>query len=322
MPITVEEFETARPHLLSAAHRMLGSAHDAQDAVQTAWLRAMAARSSPPIENPSAWLTTVTARICLDELRARRRRNEAPLLADAVPAADLAADEAVLRAEDVSRALMVLLNQLTPPQRVAYVLHDLFSVPFDRIAHVLDGTVSGAKKHASRARQRLGGTPHAPERDGRADREIPDPEIVEAFLAAARTGDTRRMLQLLAPDSVRDAEAALLPAAPAASSSVPSTSPPRPCTSATAFRRSARSPSATGRCTSSPPAAIPSPRSSSGRPDRRSLGSRCGRHESTTVSRPLCRQQPLEPQQRDVTGPVRANEPGKIHDQQIHRVDR
>ncbi|MEV0575624.1 sigma-70 family RNA polymerase sigma factor [Streptomyces sp. NBC_01463] len=211
MPITVEEFETARPHLLSAAHRMLGSAHDAQDAVQTAWLRAMAARSSPPIENPSAWLTTVTARICLDELRARRRRNEAPLLADAVPAAELAADEAVLRTEDVSRALMVLLNQLTPPQRVAYVLHDLFSVPFDRIAHVLDGTVSGAKKHASRARQRLGGTPHAPERDGRADREIPDPEIVEAFLAAARTGDTRRMLQLLAPDSVRDADAALLP---------------------------------------------------------------------------------------------------------------
>ncbi|WP_250291542.1 sigma-70 family RNA polymerase sigma factor [Streptomyces atroolivaceus] len=206
MPITVEEFETARPHLLSAAHRMLGSAHDAQDAVQTAWLRAMTARSSPSIDNPSAWLATVTARVCLDELRARRRRNEAPLLADAIPAAELAADEAILRTEDVSRALVVLLNQLTPPQRVAYVLHDLFSVPFDQIAHVLGGTVSSAKKHASRARQRLGSGEYASERNSRLDQQI-----AEAFMTAARTGDTRRMIQLLAPDSVRDADAALLP---------------------------------------------------------------------------------------------------------------
>lgn len=206
MPITLEDFEAVRPHLLSVAHRMLGSTHDAQDAVQTAWLRAVAARPSPPVESPSAWLTTVTARVCLDELRARRRRNEAPLLAHAVPAAGLAADEAVLRAEDVSRALMVLMQQLTPPQRVAYVLHDLFSVPFDRIAHVLGGTVPSAKKHASRARQRLDGSQDASLRTGR-----PDQQVAEAFMAAARTGDTRRMLQLLAPDCVRDAEAALLP---------------------------------------------------------------------------------------------------------------
>ncbi|MEU1122502.1 sigma-70 family RNA polymerase sigma factor [Streptomyces sp. NPDC005899] len=206
MPITAEEFETARPRLLSVAHRMLGSAHDAQDAVQTAWLRAVTARSSPSIDNPSSWLTTVTARVCLDELRARRRRDEAPLLADAIPAAELAADETILRTEDVSRALMVLLNQLTPPQRVAYVLHDLFSVPFDRIAHVLGGTVSSAKKHASRARQRLGSGEYASESSGR-----PDQRIVDSFMTAARTGDTRRMIQLLAPDSVRDADAALLP---------------------------------------------------------------------------------------------------------------
>ncbi|MFJ6144497.1 sigma-70 family RNA polymerase sigma factor [Streptomyces anulatus] len=206
MPITVEEFETARPRLLSVAHRMLGSAQDAQDAVQTAWVRAVAARSSASIENPSAWLTTVTARVCLDELRARRRRNEAPLLADAVPAADLAADEAVLRAEDVSRALMVLLDRLTPPQRVAYVLHDLFSTPFDRIAEVLGTTVPNAKQHASRARRRL-----APGRPGTEEADRPDQQIVDAFMAAARTGDTRAMIQLLAPDSVRDAEAALLP---------------------------------------------------------------------------------------------------------------
>lgn len=210
MPITVEEFETVRPHLLSIAHRMLGSAHDAQDAVQTAWLRAATARSSPApapsIEYPAAWLTTITARVCLDELRARHRRNEAPLLADAIPAAELAADEVVLRTEDVSRALMVLLSRLTPPQRVAYVLHDLFATPFDQVADVLGGTVAGAKKHASRARLRLTGPQRAQEPAGR-----PDEQIVEAFMAAARTGDTRRMIQLLAPDSVRDAEAALLP---------------------------------------------------------------------------------------------------------------
>ncbi|MFJ2219126.1 sigma-70 family RNA polymerase sigma factor [Streptomyces anulatus] len=211
MPITVEEFATARPNLLSVAHRMLGSAHDAQDAVQTAWVRAATARSSASVENPSAWLTTVTARVCLDELRARRRRNEAPLLADAVPAADLAADEAVLRSEDVSRALMVLLARLTPPQRVAYVLHDLFSTPFDRIAEVLGTTVPSAKQHASRARRRLAPARPGAEETGAEETGRPDQRIVDAFMAAARTGDTRRMIQLLAPDSVRDAEAALLP---------------------------------------------------------------------------------------------------------------
>ncbi|TXJ76323.1 RNA polymerase subunit sigma-70 [Streptomyces lavendulae] len=173
MPVTVEDFEAARPQLLSIAHRMLGSVHDAQDAVQTAWLRAAAGHGAQPVENP---------------------------------AEQLSADEAVLRAENVSRALLVLLERLTPPQRVAYVLHDLFAVPFDRVAQVLDGTVPGAKKHASRARQRLRSPAPATEH-----RQAPDREIVEAFLAAARTGDTRAMLRLLAPDSVRDADAALLP---------------------------------------------------------------------------------------------------------------
>ncbi|MGW0641000.1 sigma-70 family RNA polymerase sigma factor [Streptomyces sp. S063] len=211
MPITVQEFENARPRLLSVAHRMLGSSHDAQDAVQTAWLRATAARPTlSPIENPTSWLTTVTARVCLDELRARRRRHEAPLFADAVPAAELAADEALLRTEDVSRALMVLLGRLTPPQRVAYVLHDLFSTPFDQIAEVLGGTVASAKKHASRARRRLAPTRPGAEEEGE-EYDRADQRIVEAFMTAARTGDTRRMIQLLAPDSIRDAEAALLP---------------------------------------------------------------------------------------------------------------
>ncbi|CAM5242312.1 MULTISPECIES: sigma-70 family RNA polymerase sigma factor [Streptomyces] len=205
MPITVGEFESARPQLLSVAYRMLGSSHDAQDAVQTAWLRTTTTRSDAEIENPAAWLRTVTARVCLDELRMRRRRNEAPLLAAAVPAEQLTADEALLRKEGISRALMVLLNQLTPPQRVAYVLHDLFSVPFDHIANVLGGTVPAAKKHASRARQRIAGAQPVEHVDRGAHL------IVEAFLAAAETGDTRAMIQVLAPDSVRDADAALLP---------------------------------------------------------------------------------------------------------------
>ncbi|MFE7615562.1 sigma-70 family RNA polymerase sigma factor [Streptomyces sp. NPDC057496] len=212
MPITSEEFETARPRLLSVAHRMLGSVHDAEDAVQAAWLRTTTVRTGQAIENPSAWLTTVTARICLDELRARHRRKEAPLLADAIPAEQLAVDEEMLREEDVSRALMVLLNRLTPPQRVAYVLHDLFAVPFAPIAHVLGVTVPGAKKHASRARRRLALPPETPDRADGPDRtDRPDREIVEAFLTAARTGDTRTMIRLLAPDGVRDADAALLP---------------------------------------------------------------------------------------------------------------
>src|SRR3954463_13661562 len=126
MPITIEEFEAARPHLLSVAYRMLGSSHDAQDAVQTAWLRLATTHSEAEIENPAGWLRTIVASVCLDELRNRRRRQETPLLAVDIPAAELMADEALLRKDGISRALVVLLNQLTPPQRIAYVLHDLF----------------------------------------------------------------------------------------------------------------------------------------------------------------------------------------------------
>ncbi len=205
MPITIEEFEAARPHLMSVAYRMLGSSHDAQDAVQTAWLRLATTQSDAEIDNPAGWLRTVVASVCLDELRVRRRRHEAPLPATDVPAEELTADEALLRKDGISRALVVLLNQLTPPQRIAYVLHDLFSVPFDDVADVLGGSVPAAKKHASRARQRLDGAASA----ARVDRA--DQSVVEAFLVAAETGDTRAMLRLLAPDCVRDADAALLP---------------------------------------------------------------------------------------------------------------
>ena len=146
-------FLAERPRLLSIAHRILGSIHDAEDAVQTAWLR-MQTSSGVAIDSVPAWLTTVVTRVCIDQLRERSRRET---LADA-PAihsdAALAADEAFLLRDDVSRALMVLLASLTPPQRVAYVLHDLFAVPFERIAEILDTTPASAKKHASRARSR------------------------------------------------------------------------------------------------------------------------------------------------------------------------
>ncbi|MBV2363662.1 sigma-70 family RNA polymerase sigma factor [Streptomonospora nanhaiensis] len=203
----VELFESARPRLVSLAHRIVGSRHDAEDAVQTAWLR-LSAADPAEVANPEGWLTTVTARVCLDLLRARRRRGELPLLSEDLPVEAVRADEAFLRREDVSRALLVLLGELSPRQRVAYVLHDLFAVPFDGVAAVLGTSTDAAKKLASRARVRLrgarpgeGGGEHA----GHAD-------IVEAFLAAARGGDIARLVDLLAPDAVRRADPRLLPA--------------------------------------------------------------------------------------------------------------
>ena len=189
---------------MSLAYRIVGSHNDAEDVVQAAWLRA---RSADPAQlvNPEGWLTTVTARLCLDQLRARHRRREVPLAADDIPGEQLAADEAFVRREDVSRALLVVLDELSPPQRVAYVLHDLFAVPFDEIGPVLDTTVAAAKKLASRARIRL--------RDARAA-DLPgsahEMEIIDAFLAAARGGDIARLVTLLAPDVVRTADLGFL----------------------------------------------------------------------------------------------------------------
>jgi RNA polymerase sigma-70 factor (ECF subfamily) len=201
----VEEFEAARPRLLSLAHRIVGSVHDAEDAVQTAWLRTQTAGPGE-MDNPEGWFTTVTARLCLDQLRARQRRGELPLLAEQMPADQLAADEEYLRREAVSRALLVLLTQLSPGQRVAYVLHDLFAVPFEHVAVVLRVSPSSAKKLASRARIRLRGAEPA---DAQGSDE--HAEIVDAFLAAARGGDVHRLVALMAPDVVRTADATLLP---------------------------------------------------------------------------------------------------------------
>jgi hypothetical protein len=149
----------------------------------------------------------VTARLCLDLLRARERRGELPLLSDALPRDWLSADEAFLRREDVSRALLVLLAELSPKQRVAYVLHDLFSVPFEQIAATLDTNQDAAKKLASRARAKLRNA--QPVEHSHSAEAI---EIVEAFLAAAKNGDIARLVTLMAPDTVRTADPRLLPA--------------------------------------------------------------------------------------------------------------
>lgn len=200
----VEEFEAARPRLLSLAHRIVGSVHDAEDAVQAAWVRTQCATFAE-VDNPDGWFTTVTARICLDQLRKRHRGGGIEMLVDEIPEAQLAADEAFIRRDEVSRALLVVLSELTPKQRVAYVLHDLFAVPFEQIAMVLDMKPVSAKKLASRARIRVCGA-------GPPDLAVSGhAEIVEAFLAAARGGDLGRLVALLAPGAIRVADPRVLP---------------------------------------------------------------------------------------------------------------
>ncbi|OZM82500.1 RNA polymerase subunit sigma-70 [Pseudonocardia sp. MH-G8] len=184
---------------------MLGSRDEADDAVQEAWLRADRI-DLDTVENPTGWLTTVTARVCLDMLRARRARPVPSAALVEAPDAVEPEAEAVL-AESVGRALLVVLDRLSPAQRVAFVLHDLFAVPFEEVAAAVDRSVPAAKKLASRARERVRGTPvtdparHAGHR-----------RIVAAFLAASRGGDLDTLLELLAPDVVRRADRVAAPA--------------------------------------------------------------------------------------------------------------
>jgi RNA polymerase sigma factor (sigma-70 family) len=193
-------FEQARPHLRAVAFRLLGSVADADDALQDAWLRASAQESSA-IHNRAAWLTTIVSRICLDKLKARRRRRAEPWQEEGEPsAASASAEEEHLLAESVGLAMLVVLERLTPLERVAFVLHDAFSLPFEEIARVVDRSVVATKKLASRARQRVYG---AEPLDADAARHR---EVVEAFLAAAREGDVEGLVAVLAPDIVRRAD--------------------------------------------------------------------------------------------------------------------
>jgi RNA polymerase sigma-70 factor (ECF subfamily) len=210
-----DRFDRARDHLRAVAYRMLGSIDEADDAVQETWLR-VSRVDTTGIANLPGWLTTVVSRVCLDMLRARQRRREEstdPAVLDPAPAGDGTADpaeEAVL-ADSVGLALLVVLDRLGPAERVAFVLHDLFAVPFDEIAPIVGRTPVAAKKLASRARHRVHGSPAVPAADLARRRAV-----VEAFLAAARAGDLAALLAVLDPDVVRRADrAALRPGDPA-----------------------------------------------------------------------------------------------------------
>ncbi|MET8541913.1 sigma-70 family RNA polymerase sigma factor [Kitasatospora sp. NPDC004799] len=201
-----ERFEAERGRLRAIAQRMLGSTGEAEDAVQEAWLRLV--RTDPAeIDNLPGWLTTVVSRICLDLLRARAARREEPTdeaLPDPAGGGPEPEREALL-VESVGRALLVVLDRLGPAERVAFVLHDGFAVPFDRIAPIVGRTPVAAKKLASRARQRVRGTAALPPEPLAGHRRV-----VEAFLAAARGGDLAELLAVLAPDVVRRADPAAL----------------------------------------------------------------------------------------------------------------
>ncbi|TBY50199.1 sigma-70 family RNA polymerase sigma factor [Rhizobium leguminosarum] len=194
-----DQFEANRAHLRAAAYRMLGSRSEAEDAVQEAWLRLNRADTTD-VGNLGRWLTTVVARICLDMLRARKTRREEPLempvhAAIADPANDPERDAAF--AESVGVALLVVLQTLAPAERVAFVLHDMFDLPFDDIAPIIGRTSAAARQLASRARRRVQGTEEAPDVDFSHKRTI-----AEAFLTASRNGDLKALLAVLAPDVV------------------------------------------------------------------------------------------------------------------------
>jgi RNA polymerase sigma factor (sigma-70 family) len=202
-------FESHRSHLRAVAYRMLGSAIEADDAVQEAWLRLNSSNTSE-VANLGGWLTTVVSRVCLDMLRSRRSRREEALDAEVVePIADTQSDpeQEALLADSVGVALLVVLEMLSPAERVAFVLHDVFDLPFDEIAPIVDRTPDAARQLASRARRRVRGGEITSNSDLQNQRVV-----VDAFLAALRAGDFEGMLAVLDPDVVVRMDAA--PGAP------------------------------------------------------------------------------------------------------------
>ncbi|MFI5805264.1 sigma-70 family RNA polymerase sigma factor [Streptomyces sp. NPDC051561] len=204
-----DRFEGHRPRLTAVAHRMLGSSAEAEDAVQEAWLR-LARSDSGDIDNLGGWLTTVVGRVCLDLLRSRKSRREEPLeyrLPDPVIGEERGVDpeQEVMLADSVGLALLVVLESLSPAERLAFVLHDLFGLPFEQIAPLVDRTPASAKKLASRARLRIRGAAPAPDPDPADQRRV-----VEAFLSAARSGDFESLLAVLDPEVVLRADAGAL----------------------------------------------------------------------------------------------------------------
>ncbi len=195
------EFEAHRQHLRAVAYRMLGSVSEADDAVQESWLR-LSRSDTGDVENLRAWLTTVVGRVCLDALRARKLRREesfGPHVPEPVVSREDEVDpeQQALLADSVGLALLVVLENLSPPERLAFVLHDMFAVPFDDIAAIVGRSPDAARQLASRARRRVRGAPPEPDVDLAQQREV-----VDAFLAAARDGDFDALVAVLDPDVV------------------------------------------------------------------------------------------------------------------------
>jgi RNA polymerase sigma-70 factor (ECF subfamily) len=205
-----QQFEANRTHLRAVAYRMLGSVSEADDAVQEAWLR-LHRSDAAEIENLGGWLTTVVARVCLDMLRSRKSRREEPL-GPHVPEPIVSRADGVdpeheaLLADSVGLALLVVLETLEPAERLAFVLHDMFAVPFDEIAPVVERSPAATRQLASRARRRVRGATPDPDTDLERQREV-----VDAFLAAAREGDFEALVELLDPDIVVRVDRGALP---------------------------------------------------------------------------------------------------------------
>ncbi|MDS1135384.1 sigma-70 family RNA polymerase sigma factor [Nitratireductor indicus] len=194
---SLEQFEANRRRLRAVACRVLGSLNEAEDAVQETWLR-LSQTKVEEIANLSGWLTTVTARICLDMLRSRKARRERPLdtiESELILDAGRSLEDQVTAADSVGLALFVVLEKLAPAERLAFVLHDVFAVPYDDIASILDRSAGATRQLASRARRRVQGSPNAGS-DDRARQW----NLVEAFLAAARGGDFDALVSVLDPD--------------------------------------------------------------------------------------------------------------------------
>src|ERR671924_453046 len=203
-----QHFEEHRTRLRAVAYRMLGSLSEADDAVQEAWLR-LSRTDADEVENLGGWLTTVVARISLNMLRSRRTRREEPMsLRVADPIADPSdgtdPEHEALLADSVGLALLVVLEKLTPPERLAFVLHDMFAVPFEEIAPIVERSPEATRQLASRARRRVRGAAPDPDADLTAQWEV-----VEAFLAAAREGDFDALVAVLDPDVVLRADGGL-----------------------------------------------------------------------------------------------------------------
>lgn len=197
--LQTEEFERSRSHLLAVAYRMLGSTADAEDAVQEAWLR-LNRSETEGVTNLAGWLTTVVARVCLDMLRFRRAQREeyaGTWLPEPIVSLEAGPEDEALLADSVGLALLVVLDTLTPPERLAFVLHDMFGVSFEEIGAILARSEAATRQLASRARRRVQGATPRTDPDLREQRRV-----VDAFLAASRAGDFEALLDVLDPDVV------------------------------------------------------------------------------------------------------------------------